>query len=218
MVGILEKLHVIAISKKLNSSNELDVYVYKDDKIFLYSPQWELEINWNYEEKVEELVFEVENNRLDWTDIEIQDGQEIKKQGNKFLVDNKRIEAFKRLTDETFAIIGPVTSKIYNEYVRSREKGHEGTRKFFKDSFNEGLFTKQMSDIVETSFDIPLEEVDLNSLDKQIIVRTKIEGRKFIINFVKNLLHSNDSEKEEYCAIFFSRLFMLETQNFIKVE
>jgi hypothetical protein len=75
-----------------------------------------------------------------------------------------------------------------------------------------------MSEIIETSFDIPLEEIDLNVLDKQIIVRTKIEGRKFIINFIKNLLHTDDDEKEEYCAIFFSRLFMLESQNFIKVE
>lgn len=209
---------MIAISKEFNSSKELDVYVYKNGKIFLYSPQWDLEINWDYEEKIEELVFKVEDGILEWVDIEIEDGQEITREGNKIFIQGSIIEKFKRLTDETFAIIGPVTSKIYNEYVRSREKGHEETREFFKDSFSQGSFTKQIADIVETSFDIPLEEVDLNSLDKQIIVRVKIEGRKFIINFVKNLLHSDDPEKEEYCAIFFSRIFMLETQNFIKVE
>lgn len=217
-MSILGKLHIIAISKKLDLSGELGVYAYKNGKVFLYSPQWDLETNWPYKDKIVDISFMADDEIVDWVDIWIEDGQEIKRQGSHIYIDGNRVVTFKRLTDETFSIISPVSAKLYNEYTKSRNKGNNETRNFLKETFDEGLFTKEIAEIIEDNFDTVIGINELNSMDKQIIVRTKIEGYRFVINFIKNLLHSGVEEKEDYCETFFSRVFLLETQNFIELK
>lgn len=217
MVSILSRLHVIAVSKELNRSKELDIYVYSENKIFSYSPQWELEISWPYFAKIREIAQEVDEELFDWVDFYIKDGQEITRKDDKIFIDGKKVNPFRRLSKENFSNIGIVTSKIYNEFLRSREKSEDDTKEFLKDVFEQGFFSKEISDIIEAGFEHIIEVEDLNNLDKQIIVRTKIEGYQFIINFIKNILHNKGKRRIEFCEIFMSRVFMLESQNFIKV-
>lgn len=210
-------LHAIAVSKELNSNKELDVFVYKDNRIYLYSPQWELEISFPYDEKIRELASQVDRGELDWIDLLIEDGQEIIRRGKNFFVDGKAVKPFRRLSNQKFASVGPVSSKIFNEFLRSQEKGEKDIREILLDSFEDGLFSSQISNMVEFYYQAPIEIDEFNNLDKQIIVRIKIEGYKFIINFIKNILKTDLKEKIQYCETFLSRVFILESQNFIKV-
>ena len=213
----MNKVNVIAISKSLNSSDGLDVYVYEEGNIYLYSKNNLIKIKWDYQDKIHEIAFEVDEGTLEWVDIWITNGQQISRNGSIILLDNKKVKPFKKLSKDEFAKIGPVTSKIFNEFLRSRDIGNEDLRRFTKESFDEGFFTKTIADIMEYVHDYCMEESDLNNLDKQIIIRAKIEGYKFIIDFMKNLL-ANSNRGDEFCQKFLTRVFMLESQNFIKVD
>lgn len=209
-------LHVIAISKPSIFLKELEIFICLEERIYSYSSQLELEINWNYADKIKEIAVNVDKGKLEWADVWIEEGQEISYKGKDYYIDGEKIELIKRLSKEKFASIGPITAKIYNEYMRSNNKGEDVLREILRENFESELFTTKISEIVETEFEIAVEVEDLNNLDKQIIVRSKIEGYKFIINFIKNILHSRIEEKYEFCEMFFSRVFMLESQNFIR--
>lgn len=214
---MVAKLHVIAVSKIFNLHNEPEIYVYKDKKIFSYSPQWELEIWWDYSDKIKEIAMNVDKGLLQWIDFYIEEGQEIEARGQNFYIENKKVEVIKRLSEDKYTNIGAVTTKIFNEFLRSREKEEEEVKEYLKEGFEKGLFTSVISDIVEFSHQNELEPGDLNNLDRQIVVRTKIEGYDFIVNFIKNILHSGVAEAVELCEMFMSRVFLLESQNYIKL-
>jgi len=213
----LEQLHVIAISKRRNSNKEFDIYVYLNDKIYLYLPQWELDTFWDYNEKIRKIAIDVDKKLIEWVDFFIEDGGEITKQGNNLYVNGKKVEPFRRLSSQVYANIGLMSTKIFNEFMCSKEVTNNEDKEFLKESFDNGVFLRQISDIVEFNYQHALEINDLNNLDKQIIIRTKIEEYNFIINFLKNILHSNAIEKIDYCIMFLSRVFILESQNFIKI-
>ncbi len=213
----MEELYAIAVSKELNSNNELDIYVYKDNRIYLYSPQWELDTSWNYDEKIKDIALDVDDGLLDWVDVYIEDGQEITVADNQFYINDQKVEPFKRLSEDIFANVGVVSAKIYNEFLASKDSYGEHERNFLKESFEDGLFLREISNIIETEYQSPIETNELNDLDKQIIIRTKIEGYNFAVNFVKGLLQSELEEKEDYCIMFLNRVLMLESQNFIKL-
>lgn len=213
---MLQKIHIIAISKHQN--NELEMYTYNNGIVSLYSRNGIYGSHWNYEDKINQIAMMVDEGKLEWADIWIDDGQTITRQGENILINGNEVKLFSRLSKANFAQIGPVTSKIYNEYIRSSGKDTTGFKKIIKETFTEGFFTKKVSDIIEDIYDYPIEESSLNNLDRQIIVRVKIEGYSFIINFIKNILSSDLKVKCEYCEKFLSRVFLLESQNFIKVE
>lgn len=201
----------------MNFNREADAYIYLEGKIYAYFPQWELDTCWEYDKKIKEIAVNVDKGLLEWIDLYINDGQEIMQKGGKIYVDSKKAEAFRRLSSDVFANISLMSSKIFNEFMYSKELTNEEDKEFLRNSFDEGLFLRQISDMVESRYQTALETNELINLDKQIIIRTKIEGYQFIINFLKNILHSNANEKLDYCVMFLSRVFILESQNFIKV-
>lgn len=213
----MELLQIIAISKKQNHNKEWQIYAYKDNRIYLYSPQWELDTSWGYDSKIKNIAIDVDNEVLEWVDLYIEDGQEISKTNGEYFIDNQKAEPFRRLTSDVFANVGIISAKIYSEFLISKDSDDAGEKEFLKECFEDGLFLKEISDIIESDFQTPIEISELNDIDKQIIIRTKIEGYDFVIQFIKGLINSEFEEKQDYCIMFLNRVIMLESQNFIKL-
>lgn len=205
-------LHVIALSK-----NEQNICIYKDDKIYVHSPKDGTNKSFDYQEKIREIALGVDKGLYEWVDLNIENGQKISMYEGKYSIDQKQVQPFNKLSEEEFSNIGAVTTKIYSEFLCSKEKEQSGLREILKMAHEEGAFTNQISNIVENYYQQIIEPSDLGNLDKQIIIRIKIEGYKYIINFMKNILESGHEKRYEYCDMFMSRVFVLESQNYIKL-
>jgi hypothetical protein len=214
---LLSRIHIIAIPAHRIISRELEGYVHDNDKIYLYHHEWEFEFTWEYASKIIDIAKQVDEEKLEWCDLWINDGDIIERKGQDLLIAKQQVPPFTKLSKEKFANVGLITSKIYNEFLRSKEVEEKEVKDFLKESFENGIFARYITDILEESFTGNVVVEQLNNLDKQIIVRTKIEGFRFITNFAKNILKSKVKNKIELCNLFFGRVFMLETQNYINL-
>lgn len=188
--------------------------VYKDGQVHIYSALGELISPKNYSTYIDTIEHTIKEGRYEWTDFTIEEGQIIGRDYDyNILVDNKIVEPFTKLQTQQPGIISNLTLKLFNEFLKTCNKDNHDMVEALKISFSDGFFRKEVEEIVKN--DVITE---LSNLDKEIIVRTKVEGQGYIVKYVKRLLSSDSYDKYIDINYFFRRIFNLEIYQYICIE
>lgn len=215
---ILDKLKVIAVEVPFLISylpvEPVQACVYRDGQVYIYNTSGELLSPKEYPSYIETVEHAIKEGRYEWTDFYIEEGQVIARDYDyNILVENKVIEPFEKLQTQNTGIISNLTLKLFNEFLKTCNKDNKDMVEALKISFQDGFFRKEVEDIVKN--DVINE---LSNLDKEIVVRTKIEGQGYIVKYVKQLLSSDNYDKYIDINYFFRRVFNLEIYQYILLE
>lgn len=188
--------------------------VYKDGKIYIYDKSGNLLAPKEYSQYIDTVEHTIKQGKYEWVDFSIREGQIISRDYDyNILVDDKVVEPFTKLEKHKPGAISNITLKLFNEFLKTCNKDNKDMVEALKISFNDGFFRKEVEEIVKND---ELEE--LSNLDKEIIVRCKIEGQNYIVKYVKKLLNSDNYDKYIDINYFFRRLFNLERYKYISFE
>lgn len=212
----MEILRIIAVQ----STSAFDFYetdaviacAYKNNTLMVYDTFGELYYCKEYFTDITHLEGLVKFDKYKWTDFFINKGDKIYKDtfGN-IIVNNEIIPDIDTIDEKNNNGISLITIKIYYEFLKTVNKDRPATLMELNKAYEIGKLKKDIEKIIEES---PFTE--FTQEDKRIIVRSRIHGYKFVINHVKKLLKSDSRYKFDEVHYFFSRLFKLEKNNYIK--
>jgi hypothetical protein len=165
-----------------------------------------------YEGYIDVVDHAVKEGKYEWADFNIKQHSFIDKDfdGN-IIIDKSVVEPFKTLDDTGNKEISNRILTLFNEFLRHCNKDNLEMVEALNICLKDGFFRKEVNEIVENDI---MDK--LSNLDKEIIVRSKIEGTKYITNYVKRLLKSSAHDKYIDINYFFRRIFNLERFNYIK--
>lgn len=214
----MSKLHVIAVEIPFLISylpvEPVQACVFKDGKVYIYDTYGNIVSPKEYGSYIDTIEHVIKEGRYEWTDFIVDEGQIISRDYDyNILVDNKVLEPFSKLQTQNPGIISNMTLKLFNEFLKSANKDNKDMVEALKISFSDGFFRKEVEDIVKN--DVIRE---LSNLDKEILVRCKVEGQIYIVKYVKKLLTSENYDKFIDINYFFRRLFNLEIYQYLLFE
>lgn len=209
-------LRVVAVENI--SASSVDTFepaiacVYKDDKLQVYDTFGELYYQREYFEGFDSLKFLINKGKYQWTDFMIEKGKLVTRDTYKNItIDKEIIDAISPLAGET-GIISDVSVKLFYRFL---EKVHKNKPIILQNlilDFSSGEFKRAVEAAIRKN---PMK--DLLNDDSELIVRCRIEGMDFIANKFKEYAKSTDPLKIEQMTYYFSRIFKLETANYIRI-
>lgn len=187
--------------------------VYKDSELLIYDVFGNLWQSKDYLGDFARLDQYIKKGKYDWTDFTISSGQVISRDDKGILtVDGWKTPCFRRISGGS-GEISPATMALFRNYLDAVDKHDPG---IVWDSFckvqDEDLERKIRKSITPDRLE------DLSYFDKEIIVKTRIFGRKFVIDYLRDLKYSEFDPKINKVVFFFNRLFTLEVSNYIYFE
>lgn len=210
----MARLRVIAVENiNVSGSDAVEpviACVYKDKLLHVYDTFGELYHQKEYFGSFESLEYLIKKGKYEWTDFYIEKGQLITRDihGN-IVVEGDVISPFLPLEDGNNAI-SDISLKIYYEFLKTIYKNNANAQETLKTSFESGGLKKEIEEIVNKS---PFNE--FNNVDKELVVRLKIDGYQYIVNSIKKILKKGDYYKFDEINYMFSRLFKLEKNNYV---
>ena len=214
----LSKIKIIAVEIPFLISylpvEPIHACAYKDGQVYIYDTFGNLVAPKDYSKYIATIEHAIKEGKYEWTDFTIDEDQIIARDYDyNILVDNNIIEPFTKVQAQRQGTISNLTLKLFNEFLKTCNKDNKDMVEALKISFQDGFFRKEVEEIVKN--DVITE---LSNLDKEIVVRTKIEGEKYIIKYVKYLLSSESYDKYIDINYYFRRLFNLEVYQYILFE
>lgn len=214
----MSNLHVIAVEIPFLISylpvEPVQACVYKEGKVYIYDTYGNIVSPKEYGSYIDTVEHVIKEGRYEWADITIEEGQIIARDYDyNILVDNKVVEPFTKLQMQKPGSISNLTLKLFNEFLKTANKDNKDMVEALKISFSDSFFRKEVEDIVKN--DVIRE---LSNLDKEIVVRCKVEGQSYIVKYVKKLLSSENYDKFIDINYFFRRLFNLEIYQYLLLE
>lgn len=208
------RIRVIAVECcQANNKEAVLSCVYKQEAFHVYDTHGQLYLQREYFSDFNSLDFYIKKGKYEWTDFWIEKGQTIyRNEDGLIYADDKRIPAFAPLGDGQ-GEIGRVSLKLFYEFLKTANRNNASMIKEITTEFENGSFRQQVSETVREN---PL--TNILALDKEIIVKTRILERKYIIDYVKKLLSSDDEMRISKITFFFTRLFKLEEANYVMIE
>lgn len=210
----MARLRVIAVENvSVGSSDAVEpaiACVFKEKLLHVYDTFGELYNQKEYFGSFESLEYLIKKNKYEWTDFYVEKGQLITRDiyGN-IVVEGDVIDPFLPL-EEGGGKISNVSLKIYYEFLKTKNKDNAEAMTTLQNSFESGELKNEIESIVNNS---PFKE--FNDIDKELIVRCKIDGYNYIINSIKKHLKTGDYYRFDDINYMFSRLFKLEKNNYI---
>lgn len=187
--------------------------VYKDGQFLVYDTFGQLYHQKEYFTDFSSLDYWVQKGCYEWTDFSIPTGQLVfRDTEGSILVDRKKVKSFNPLIDE-IGDVSNVSLKIFHEFLKSINRNYPDNYSDILRSYKSGDFQKEIRQIISENY---LEE--LLPIDKEIIIKSRILGREYLIDYVRKLLSSDDDMKIHKITFFFTRLFKLEASNYIKIK
>lgn len=210
----MARIRVIAVEKihvgSLDSVEPVIACVYKDKLLHVYDTFGELYHQKEYFGSFESLDYLIKKGKYEWTDFYIEKGQLITRDmhGN-IVVEGDVIDPFIPFEEGNNGV-SDVSLKIYYEFLRTVNKSKPDSMQQLEDCFKSGELKQEIEDMVIKS---PFKQ--FNDVDKELIVRLKIEGYQFLVNCIKKFLKSGDYYRIDEINYMFSRLFKLEKNNYV---
>lgn len=215
MAGIrMDCLRVVAVETMcdfIDNREPIMGCVYKDNELLIYDVFGNLWHSKDYLGDFAALDSCIKKGKFDWTDFTINSGQVISRDDKGVLtVDGWKTPCFRKLSAGT-GEISSATMALFREYLEVVDKYNPG---IVAESF--GGYGNLEQEIRESISADGLQ--DLSGFDKQIIVKARIFGRKFVLNYLRDLKYSEIDPQINQAFFFFSRLFTLEVSNYIFIE
>lgn len=210
----MARLRVIAVENvSVGSSDTVEpaiACVFKDKLLHVYDTFGELYHQKEYFGSFESLEYLIKKDKYEWTDFYVEKGQLITRDiSGNIVVEGDIIDPFLPL-EEGGGKISDVSIKIYYEFLKTKNKDNTEAMETLKGSSEPGALRKEIEAIVNDS---PFKE--FNDIDKELIVRCKIDGYTHLINNIKMHLKTGDYYRFDDINYMFSRLFKLEKNNYI---
>lgn len=213
----MARLRVIAVEKVfVSGTDEIEpsiACVIKDRKLHVYDTFGELYHQKEYFGDFDSLKYLINKGKYEWSDFYIEKGQLITRDidGN-VVVEGDKIEPFLPFED-SLGQVSNISVKVYYEFLKTCNKSNPDVLKRLKEGFESGNLKVTINAIVEKS---PFNE--FNNVDKELIVRSKTDGYKYLVDAIKENLKSNDLYKYDNIHYLFSRLFKLEKKKFVELN
>lgn len=209
----MARLKVIAvenISVGTDTVEPVIACVFKDKLLHVYDTFGELYHQKEYFGNFEMLESLIKKGKYEWTDFYIEKGQLITRDfhGN-IVVEGNVIDPFLPF-EEGNNNISDISVKIYYEFLKSVSKNDPNALEKLRGCFESGELKKEIGEIVGKS---PFNQ--FNDVDKELIVRIKIDNYQYIVNIIKKVLKKGDYYKFDEINYLFSRLFKLEKNNYV---
>lgn len=186
----------------------------KDKKLHIYTSKGSLLNSTEYEQYIDIVAHAVNEGRFEWCDIDVEEGQKLTRNyDHDIFVDDSPREPFARLESNKQKGFSDTTLKLFNEFLKACNKDNKDMVNALEISYKDGFFRKEVEQIVQ---DDTVDE--LGWLDKEIIVRCRLEGPKYVIEYVKKLWRLEDHDKFIDINYFFRRVLNLEKHNYISLE
>ncbi|MFZ5353837.1 MAG: hypothetical protein ACOZCL_14095 [Bacillota bacterium] len=210
----MSELKVIAVEIPFMISNlpkeAVNACIYLNGKLYMLTRYGELKLIGDYN-NIDVLVHAINEGRYEWADFSIEEGRCIYRDyDNDVIVDDKFVALFPTYSDSSLERISNIGLKLFNDFLRISNKDNKDMNEALNISFNDGFFRKEVLSIVKD--DVVTE---LYNTDKEIIVRTKLEGKDFIIKKVKEMLKSESPDKFIDINYLFRRMFVMEKYGYI---
>jgi hypothetical protein len=210
----MARLRVIAVENvNVTTSDSVEpaiACVFKDRLLHVYDTFGELYHQKEYFGSFESLEYLIKKGKYEWTDFYIEKGQLITRDiHNNIVVEGQIIDPFLPLEEGNNGI-SDVTLKIYYEFLKTLNKNDANALETLKGSFESGEFRREIEQMIAAS---PFKE--FNDVDKQLIVRIKIDGYQYIVDRIKDTLKKGDYYRFDEINYMFSRIFKLEKNNYI---
>lgn len=179
-------------------------------EIYIYSKFQELVSIGSYMSYIETICHRVKEGKYEWVDFTIEEGDCIHKDyGNNIMINNEPIICFlnnggkKKISDKFL--------KLFNNFLKKVNKQNKDMTNALEIALNDGFFREQVEEIISDD-----EVNELSNLDKEIIVRLKIEGSRFIEKYVETTLEIENPERFMNINYFFRRIFNLEVNTYLE--
>ena len=207
-------LRVIAVENVatggLDGAEPANACVWHDGKPHVYDVSGMLYYQREMFDSLDNLNKTILKGKYRWTDFWIEEGQRITRDIHEnILVSGEVMEAICPLSygENT---ISTVTLKLFHGFLEKLNRNHAGSLLELKADYDSGEFMRAVDTIIRAN---PVQS--LKDTDYELIIRTRIEGVPFIANKLKSLTMSPDPLKLDQITYYFTRLFKLESANYI---
>ncbi|MBU7007150.1 hypothetical protein [Phosphitispora fastidiosa] len=182
-----------------------------EDDLCLYTNRGEIIKMAEYSSYIGTVRHVIDEGRYEWTDLTIKPGQIVSRDYDyDIMLDGIQTEPFQKLPGVNNKSMSTVTLKLFNEFLKKANSNHKDMVEALTISFHNGLFRKEIEEIVQNDV-----INGLSNLQKEMIVRCRLEGKGFIINHIKELLDSEKYDKLIEINYFFRKLFVLEINDYL---
>lgn len=210
----MDSLRIIAVQFPFQESffenQGVQACVYNNNFIYVYDKYGQFIEKKSYGEYINVVKFLIKEGKYEWTDIYIKPGEIVKRNFNQDIIIGDEVRNPLEKLDLARKPVSDITIKLFNEFLKTTNRNSREMVEALRSSFDDGLFRSEIENIIK---DDVLSE--LSELDKEIIVRTRIEGYKYIISYVKESLQEDAHDKYIKINYFFRRVFNLEINSYI---
>lgn len=210
----MDNLRIIAVQfpfqENFFENQGVQACAYADNFIYVYDKYGRFIEKKSYGEYINVVKFLVKEGKYEWTDIGITPGEIVKRNFNQDILIGDEVRNPLEKLDIPKKPVSEITIKLFNEFLKTTNKNSREMVEALRSSFEDGLFRSEIENIIK-------EDVlsELSELDKEIVVRTRIEGYKYIISYVKESLQEDTHDKYIKINYFFRRVFNLEINSYI---
>jgi hypothetical protein len=214
----MNELNIIAVEKPFlinyGPSCPVNACALKDGKLHVYTCEGELLPGRDYFDYIYTLDHIVKENKYEWSDFHIAEGSIIcRDYEDEIILNDKRVDMFQKLNEGGKSKISCVALKLFNDFLKESNKDNPDLVKALELSLSNGFFRTEVDDIIKN------DKVEkLSELDRQIIIRCRLEGRNYVKKYIDKLMASSRPDNLVDANYFFRRLFNLEANNYISLN
>jgi hypothetical protein len=190
----------------------INTCVLKGTEVYLYNSLQEFIPLGNYHNCIDSISHVIKQGTYAWAFFPICEGDVITFYIDNVMINNEMVEVINRLAPGRNGISNR-TLKSFNDFLKLSDKDNPNMVNALGQSLHDGYFRKEVEKIIKDDMIITL-----SNLDQEIIVRSRIEGRQFVNNYVEKELRSEKVDLYININYFFRRLFNLEVNNYISFE
>lgn len=210
----MDEYQVIAVELpyliSYRSADQVTCCIIREKSLYLYTSDKDLVPLGKYAQNINHLLHVIREGRYEWTDFSMLPGQTISRgNNNEIIQDDYLAISFQRHREER-SRISENSLKHFNDFLKISNR-HSAEMQFsLNQAYYEGVFRAEIEEIVSQD-----KVYHLNPLDKEIVVRSRLEGTDFLRSYVDRHLATDRSDRYLEINYFFRRVFDLEVNNYI---
>ncbi len=209
-----DQLQVIAVQCPFPKYDRMKVHclVVRKDEIALYTCHHDLIPQGKYPGVIEDVCHMIREDKYEWADVTVYNGETVERESDYLCLEGVVHPCFSPSTAEKQPF-SDKSLRIYNKYLIRVNADNPKLTKSLKISLEDGQFRKEVEKVM-----IHDKIRQLNTMDKEIILRTRFEGVEYIHRVIKTIMETGKPDRFMAVNQFFRRLFLLEAYGYVTLR